>query len=135
MDLIVWDDKFSVGMNEIDSQHKVFIILINELQKSIASKRPIVDIQKVYNALSKYVDEHFSYEEDILKKHSYPFIKEHLEEHDKFRLYLIKLNQNILNNKNTDAKVLFNFLQNWFVNHILHSDKKYGDYIKQKMVC
>ena len=34
---LIWDDKYSVGVKEIDDQHKNLFVVINELFRSIDS--------------------------------------------------------------------------------------------------
>ena len=64
----VWEEKFSVGNEDIDTQHKGLFSLGNELFEASRTQ----SIKPIIMRLYKYTREHFSSEEEMMKRIGYP---------------------------------------------------------------
>ena len=81
MDRIVWDNSFSVGIEEIDEQHKKWISIINDLHDALMSGKNLGSITgKSLKAMEEYAHFHFSFEEEYLQKAGYPYLENHKKE-------------------------------------------------------
>lgn len=124
-----WEEKFSVGVDEIDEQHKQLFNLINEVRDSIKkgqTKDFVIDcIQK----LDKYASFHFDLEEKYMIENRYPNIEEHRLEHKNFITGIKNIKENLDPGKLITTYNLLDFLINWITFHILESDKEYAYYI------
>jgi len=85
------------------------------------------------NSMSKYSEFHFEYEENLLEKHNYPKIKNHIELHKGFVLKILDFKRNLINNKDIRNETLF-FLREWIINHINKDDKKYGKFLNKNII-
>ena len=130
MPILEWDDKFSVNVKEIDMQHKQIISILYDMHNLRVQKDP-QKIQKVIDDLLDYVRYHFSTEEKYLSENSYPDIQKHKSEHAKFIVQVYEFQENYLENKSLPVENLFNFVWDWFNDHILVTDKKYKVYFEQ----
>src|SRR5665811_2336251 len=74
---ITWNDGMSVGIPEIDEDHKHFISQIHEFNKSITGR---MDPAEIKNRLQLIVDDakrHFEREERLFKERLYPDTDSH----------------------------------------------------------
>lgn len=137
MALVEMTDALKVGYFAIDEQHKELFDIINELHEAIEAKRKKGDIDMGFTFLGNYVKAHFSLEESLMIKKSYPAI----EEHKSLHVYFLETLDKIKNSFNEhdddhiwdDLKELEGLLKDWFVNHIMTIDKKLGKFVSNKV--
>ncbi|MFC2104815.1 hemerythrin domain-containing protein, partial [Bacteroidota bacterium] len=72
MEIIKWSDDYSVGINEIDNQHKGLVIIINELFNLISEGKSKNKLEEIFNHLTDYTKKHFTAEEKMMEKFAYP---------------------------------------------------------------
>ena len=131
MAFIIWVDRYNVGIDEIDIQHKKLVELINVLFDTISLKDRKEALNKAFTELVNYTIYHFKLEEELMKTHHFPEYDSHKKEHLAF---VDKVNNYIRTLKIEDTKALLeiiNFLKNWLLNHILINDKKYVKYVNK----
>lgn len=129
MPKIEWDEAFSVNNEEIDQQHKKWILIINELHDSMMSSDvSSLSTLNVMESMKEYVMYHFEYEEDHMRKIKYPGFAEHQALHAKF-YSMINQYYNDLNSGKVilDSEVM-KVLMHWLKDHILNTDKKYSEF-------
>ena len=127
---IQWQDNYSVNINFIDEQHKILINIINELYDDIIIKKKFVDVNNLLSKMVDYAATHFSTEEKYFIEFQYNDSINHIKEH---KYFIEKVNEFIekstLIKSSVPLEALY-FLQDWLINHILISDKKYIDCFK-----
>ncbi len=126
-----WQDSFSVGIEEIDNQHKKLISMINSLYKAIKKGEGQKILKDILEGLVQYVDEHFGTEERYMEEYNYPGYLAHKKEHDKFTEQVLKVYQEFEQGKPVVTIDLMEFLKKWLKNHILGTDKKYAPFFKK----
>ena len=134
MKKIVWEDEFSVGVEELDRQHKQIIEVINSL---IDKPRIFFRSQNVSSALvdlTNYVSEHFLLEEQLLQENGYPTLLEHSKKHTLYSARVAEFCKESLAGKSEVPEELMDFLADWWTNHILHEDMKYKAFFEEKGV-
>src|SRR6476661_9169262 len=82
-DVFTWQARYSVGVPEIDAQHKKLIELINELFKAMRVGGGDHIMAKLFDSLLKYTQQHFAFEENLMRKGRYSGLEAHIEEHRK----------------------------------------------------
>lgn len=70
---LIWDDNLSVGIDNIDNQHKELLNCIENLITAIEHSRSNDEIIKTLDFLEEYVIKHFTAEEEIQAKTNYPY--------------------------------------------------------------
>lgn len=129
MEIVKWTDEYSVGITEIDNQHKGLVILINELFVLMTEGKAKDNLNEIFEHLTDYTKKHFLTEETMLFKYAYPESEQHKVEHSKFIKKLNSLKSNFNKGKITISLEILNFLKDWLLNHIKISDKKYSVHI------
>jgi len=131
MELIKWTDQYSVGIKEIDNQHKGLVIIINELFSYMSEGKAKENLNEIFDHLTEYIKKHFFVEETMLVKYAYPDYDQHKVEHSKFIQKLNDLKSEFKSGKITISLEILNFLKDWLLNHIQHTDKKYSAFIEK----
>jgi hemerythrin len=129
-DVFVWQAKYSVGIPEIDAQHKKLIGLINELFKAMRVGGGDQIMAKLFESLLQYTQQHFAFEENLMRKGRYSGLEAHLEEHRKLISQVQELRTKFLSGKITISIQVMTFLKEWLQAHILGSDAKYAHVLR-----
>ena len=130
MAIINWTPEYSVGVAEIDEQHKKLFELMNRLFTLYSEKKfSKVDVIPIFNELIDYADEHFSTEEHYFNLYNYEQKDQHTALHESYRQKIEALKKAYDNDD--QAPTLFaitNFLNDWWIWHINNADKAYTNY-------
>lgn len=127
--LIEWSDDLSIGIPEIDEQHKVLVELLNNLHSAIVHRKAKDEIGETLDHLIEYTRVHFATEESVMNLFKYPEFEEHRKEHQKLIDEVADLKQRYDAGTQNLTMELLHFLKTWLQNHIIYSDKKAGDFI------
>ncbi|MGI1690473.1 bacteriohemerythrin [Thermoanaerobacter uzonensis] len=128
-----WTESLSVENELIDSQHKELIKKVNDVLEACNQKKGKEKIEEVMKFLKDYTIEHFSAEEDLMKKYQYPSYEEHKKIHEDFIKKVEELDKKIKKEGiNLSIIMLVNkTLVDWLINHISKVDKKVGEHIRK----
>ena len=133
MPLIPWEEKFTLGIKEVDEQHQKMLEIINRLfnifDRGKANDPAEIDV--IIKEMDDYAVYHFQTEERYFDLFDYPGAKEHIEIHDQYRDRVKKWRERY--NASKDELVFFeisNFLQDWWIWHINNTDREYVPYFK-----
>jgi hemerythrin len=126
-----WSDEYSVGIEEIDEQHKTLFLLINRLDQAILDRKGSTVCGGILDALVDYTHIHFSQEQTLMRVGCYPDYDAHCELHKDLVDEVEALRQKIATGKATISFELMHFLRNWLTKHILGEDMKYGVYFRE----
>jgi len=129
-----WNDKFSIGIPWIDSQHKKLLEQINILLDSIVKDKKLEECSKILKFLQNYVSAHFGTEENFMIKHEYPGYKSHKKEHTKFISMIDNFADDYQDRGATQefVKKVAKNLWEWYKNHILKSDYAFGEFLRSR---
>lgn len=98
MEQIIWSDDLSVGVDEMDYQHKRLVGMINRLVDLASLTRTDQSVIKaaylrVLSDMVQYATVHFDTEERYLKAIGYADFDNHVEEHKSFSRKAFELEQ------------------------------------------
>ena len=117
----------------IDEQHKRFfgiyhsIVKLSEDKENISAER----VNQILNELSDYLKYHFRTEERLMILANYLAVDHHIKEHI---YYINKIDEFILGYNYKNPVLLDNmlaFIKKWFLSHIMQTDAKYVDVLKE----
>ena len=126
-----WEDKYSVGVVEIDDQHKRMFTTINELLDSIKTGTTENHIGNVVDSLIKYKIFHFATEEKYFKEFNYEGAASHIAKHQEFNRKLFLLKEKYPTPNAEFAYELIDFLEDWLINHLMVVDQQYVTCFKE----
>ena len=130
--LAEWDDSLSVGIHEIDLQHKDKIDHINTLYNQMMAGTGHKVIVESFAELSTSIERHLRDEEALMTRINYPELTRHRQEHDAFSQRLQKLKQTVSSNTPQSAAEVLEVVVDWLGTHILKYDMDLAEYIKEK---
>ncbi len=129
MALLQWSEKLSVGVIEMDRQHRKLVDLVNRLYDAMASGQGD-DIKKdILTELVMYTKVHFAAEERLMRECGYPQFAAHQVLHEQLTGKVQQLYEKVQAGQMVPSVSLSNFLKDWLVNHILQQDRKYAQYL------
>jgi hemerythrin-like metal-binding protein len=130
MEPIQWKEEYEVGNYEIDAQHKMFIDLIEKIDREVREYPDKDYLNNLLCELKMYTEFHFISEENIMFRVGYPELLDHKKQHQALveelgnRVY-------ILNQKFVDFEELLDFLCTWFLEHTATEDTKLASFLKK----
>lgn len=128
--LIEWSDSYSLGLNEIDEQHKSLLDLINKIWQSIVDKSEKEVVFGLVDELERYTLAHFAAEETFMRVTNYPDFPAHKREHQAFVSRVVDEKRRAIQAGGLSLD-LMHFLRDWLADHILVSDKAYADFTQK----
>lgn len=124
-----WSPSLSIGIEQIDDQHRRIVDYLNDLDDANVSK----DSDKVSHVLMGLIDytkTHFTFEESLMEKSGYPLSDSHKKVHETFVSHIN--NYRARHDKGEDiARQLMSELRIWLTNHIKKDDADYAPYAKK----
>lgn len=133
MPLIQWTPDFSVGVESIDTDHKVLISLLNQLDEAISRADPRSTVQQVLDALYDYTVYHFSREEALMRACGYPDFDAHARVHSTLRAQVADIRERYARNPDSiHAREVLSFLKNWLTAHIVGRDHLYAPFMASR---
>jgi hemerythrin-like metal-binding protein len=133
MEKVFWRDEYSVGVEQFDRQHKHLFEIINKLNTQSGSPRRLELVSTTLEEMFDYAKEHFSAEESLMQQYAYPDIEPHKKQHAYFLKTASELAAYPAEKKEDSLDEITEFLNVWWVIHILKWDMKYKDFFKAKL--
>ncbi len=121
-----WQDKYSVGVDSIDEQHKQLLELLNELASAMAEGKGKTVLEPVLKKLIGYTIFHFNEEEKYFERIEYLDAEMHREEHIKLIEEVSRFKNDFDAGKIGLTVSLMKFLKEWLIDHIAGTDKELG---------
>lgn len=134
MAFLDFSDKLSVNVPTIDDQHKKLIAIINDLHSGMAAGKGKAVMDDILTRLIEYVEIHFSTEEKLMVQYNYPDLKAHQAQHVSLTNQVGRLYVKVKEGKLSVTIETMEFLKGWLNNHILETDKKFGEFLSSKGV-
>lgn len=132
MALFPWNEKYSVGVREMDSQHKVLVDILNELFEAMQANKSKEILGTIISKLVNYTKTHFTNEERIMERYGYPDLAAQKKEHLAFINKITEYKNDFESGKVAMSVSITSFLKDWLINHISGIDKKYGPFFNEK---
>lgn len=124
---IKWKDEYSVGIKEIDEQHKYFITLLNDLYNAVCSSKDRNELDTLFQRLTEYAERHFATEEKYFDEFNYDGAAEHKLKHQEMRDNIKKIeNQKSGNEIDFYGNIVY-FLKDWLEDHLEKMDQEYEE--------
>lgn len=124
-----WKESFCTHIGPVDDQRRRFVSLLNELHEAVEQKWDKVCMDSLLSDFARYARIHFADEGKLLESVGYPYMLRHRRENE---FFLSQLAEFQARNETGDAQLgnsALQFLRDWFLNHIIVEDQKYGAFL------
>lgn len=130
-----WSNVYSIGIDDIDAQHKGFFVASHKLYEKILERSANDAVIEALTFMRDYAQSHFQTEEAFMRKHEYPGLDEHLRLHAQFMDTLARLETDLSNfGPDEDlANRALDITQDWLINHIADEDVLYALHVKSRI--
>ncbi len=132
MPLVVWEESLSIGVADIDAQHRHLIEMVN----IVAGAVELNDGQDLAGAalrsLCDYAVEHFAAEEALMDMDTYPEYDLHVSEHMDCTDKALDFLQAYSEDGGVDMAEFLKFLAGWVRTHIMEMDQSLGRHLKAR---
>jgi hemerythrin len=129
LSLLDWSKSLDIGVDAMNSEHKVLLAIMNKLYDRNEAKADRAELKALLKELGDYTVKHFTDEEAYLLSIQFPELEKHKLIHksllEKFAAHMTEFNKS-----GVLEESFFGFLKMWLSAHIQGIDMKYGDYAK-----
>ena len=129
--MVEWQDNLSVGVLEVDIQHKLLFEKFNAFLAACEAQTESDGIYRLFWFLEAYTITHFNEEEKLMQRVGFPDIARHREKHRVFAGEVGKLKERLKSEGPTPTLVttITTFVTNWLLDHICNTDRAIGRYV------
>lgn len=129
-----WNDSYSIGVGRIDEQHKRLFELVNNLFMGIKADDSANAVEVALSSLVEYAQEHFSTEEDLMDRHSYPRVRAHIDEHSQLLGAIDAYIEKTKSGEPLSGVGLLTQLVEWLHGHMGATDMDLGNFLNTRGV-
>jgi hemerythrin-like metal-binding protein len=126
-----WCDKYAVGVEAIDDEHKELFEAVRGLESAMARFAAPAEMGVLLKKLSAATAKHFSDEEAMMREAKYPGLALHVANHQRL---MEKVEAFAARHSRSGATVnqhALNFLRDWLLHHIENDDARLGAWLKE----
>jgi hemerythrin len=127
-----WNEEMSVGIPEIDHDHKRFIFLVDELNRAIVDRMSLEEIRVRMQIIVDDALTHFAREEKLFGEWHYPEAEEHSMKHKNTVLTLQALQEKFVDYGLPAEWITVGLeVKDVLIKHLLIEDMKYAEYFRK----
>ncbi len=133
MPIVLWREQMSLDYPPLDDEHQAFLKTVNRSVVA-ANTADFETMNFVFEKCYDYVRYHFAHEEDVMERIHFPDMEAHMNAHQTFIRNISEFRQKYEDAATHDEKKKIaiqsaNFLNVWFLGHILSRDKLLKPYL------
>ncbi len=132
MVLIEWSKDLELGIPEIDKQHRKLVEMLNEFYTELEEGHRQEAVEHFLKNLEDYLNFHLDYEEKFMEEIGFPETEGHKKVHQMFKKLYAEEKERYLQGDTKALRELVAFAFSWLFSHIMKTDRKYADYLKEK---
>lgn len=132
MGKIQWSDELSVGVEQIDSQHKELIRIANGLINAVTLGRERKTLDNVLKKLREYTVFHFNSEEELMEITHFPKRNEHVADHVRLKRNVKDYQRQLYKQENLTPDAVLEFMKGWLLSHLLTYDRELARFIHER---
>lgn len=131
-------DKYKTGIALVDDEHRRLFEIISDTNDLINDNfihDKYDEIMRLLSELREYTQIHFHDEEELMERINYPGLEAQIKAHSAFVERLVGINLSELDDMDDNQQEylldLIQFLLSWLSNHILGTDMKIGEFMRE----
>lgn len=129
---LIWTERYSVGVEEIDSQHRALLDILNLLnraaEKDLDTRRAKDLLWAIFEELNDYAAYHFLSEENLMQEHlpTASATARHIAQHRHYWVAIAEFKNRYRDGDSSVVADLVKFINTWLIEHIQGTDKQLG---------
>lgn len=134
---ISWRDDLSLGVEQIDSQHKELLARFDLLLTACKHGKGSEEVLHLLTFLDEYVVKHFGEEEVLQRQSGFPGYEDHHREHEAFIARIAELKCRMRDDGSVQIDHVLDtnkLLLDWLIRHISVRDREVGRHLKSQAV-
>lgn len=124
MSLIAWDEKFSIGIAEVDHEHRELIGLVNETYDRLMRPGSEGAVLEFLGEIYARISAHFALEEQLMRVEHYDRYGEHKADHERLLDDIRDIMDDYEDDTDFDETRFAQRLQTWFTEHFRTHDAR-----------
>ena len=131
---IEWQDSLSVGVPEIDHQHKLLFGKFNALLAAWVEGKGAHEVAQLFKFLDAYMVGHFTDEEQLMQTIGFPDASQHRLAHIAFTRQVLAFKDLLRREGPTEELVtsVSMSMTKWLIKHISSMDRAIGRFVKER---
>lgn len=121
-----FENRFLVGIEALDDQHKQIVTQVGELYASIIAKDPLDLHLELLTRLVNLTNTHFFTEEQVLRARAYPGYRRHKAAHEGLVHNLTEFREQIAIGERELTIEYANLMKLWLLDHFIEFDLAYA---------
>jgi len=127
---IEWAESLSLGIKEIDDEHKNLIGYYNKFLAACYASVGEAVVKTTLTELLEYTKHHFQHEEELMEKEGYPGLAEQKSEHEKLLKTTLELQEKLASGSADSVSMdTLAFLNNWLETHLMGLDATFAKFV------
>lgn len=130
---VEWQDYLSVGVEEIDRQHRLLFDKYNAFFAAYSEGKADNEVIRLLDFLVDYVAIHFADEESLQQRIGFPDFQKHRNQHQEITRKVTELKER-LGNKGPAPDLVAStglLMTGWLIEHISVMDRAIGRFMKE----
>jgi hemerythrin len=131
---VEWQEYLSVGVEEIDNQHKLLFERYNAFFTAYYEGRGHEEVIKLFGFLEEYVTTHFADEESLQQRVGFPDYPRHRKQHLELAGKVAELRER-LGSGEADPNIITSaglLMTGWLIEHISVMDRAIGKFMRER---
>ena len=126
------DEDLSVGIPEIDEEHRLFFAHVAQLDEALSQRRDAAEIRRLVGLIMDTAIRHFAHEEQLFVQFGFPNVDQHSSVHAEIIADLLRLKVDCESDDfGVKCADVGRGLKDVLQNHVLEQDMKYRDFLYQ----
>lgn len=127
-----WSSELSVGVKDIDDQHKHLINIANKLLEAVSDNAGRIAVDRIITHLREYTVTHFNSEEQLMQDYHYPKHGAHATAHNQLKMDVQRFQRALYEKQDVTHAEVMTFLKSWLLDHLLNEDRDFARFIKEQ---
>jgi hemerythrin-like metal-binding protein len=127
-----WDESFSVGVEELDGQHRDLFRILERLGEAVEGGGAAEVAVERLEDLAKECACHFATEEGYLERLGFPGAVQQRVQHRLFAARLARLRDRARSGQEALSEPVLDELTSWLLGHIVGLDREYAEFFRAR---
>lgn len=130
--LVEWSEELSVGVDEIDNDHKKLLEIVNQFYDAYRFSGRRSTVLSALADIADYATWHFDHEERIMRREKFPGLDNHIQQHTALLDGLAGLIAGFETGRADITEATLDFLSAWVLVHLKTEDLELGRWIRAR---